>query len=281
MNQITCLSAIFLMGLATSTATLKTIYAVNSAGPAFHDPVTGIDYQSDMYGEGVNHVWPNHVEIGGVENNQLPIYRTVRYDKKKFGYNLPIDGDGDYALLLEFSDDQTSRNVRVMDVVLNNAHTVLKNFDIPWLSGHRMIWNEVIYFSICAGQLYFQHQTSTVINSAVRLEFVSVKFWPHVAAVVLFKGEAGEGKPIIGTRTVIFFDPNGYSCSPPRQPPKIVLDCPDDCPISTSFVCPLENSVLDQMQPLIVFNISNFKLHVQNYGVDHPTTIQRQTFKAT
>jgi Malectin domain len=153
------------------------------------------------------------VKLGGLDISKQAVYRAVRSDRIQFGYDLPITADGDYALLLHFSDDEGTDR-RVFNVVLNGEHTILANFGVARTCGYRNICNELVYFSVCNGQLRANNQVSKVQSGEIRIEFVRVVFHPLVAGIAVIKGEPGKALTIVDTKTVVFFDPkreNGCS----------------------------------------------------------------------
>jgi hypothetical protein len=72
------------------------------------------------------------------------------------------------------------------------------------------VCNEIFYFSICEGVLWFGKQQSTVVGNTIRLQFETVSKQTAAAVIsgiVLYKGQLNDGKEIFGTKTVLWFDP--------------------------------------------------------------------------
>lgn len=85
---------------------LKVIYAVNAGGQE-HTDKHGIHYSADpLHGRiGTASDYGNHLLlIGRVPEQDEVLYRTERYHTATFGYTLPIDGDGEYALIMKFCE---------------------------------------------------------------------------------------------------------------------------------------------------------------------------------
>lgn len=85
---------------------LQLIYAVNAGGDD-HVDSNGIRYVADpLHGViGTASDYGNHLLIiGRVPEQDEVLYRTERYHTATFGYDLPIEGDGDYALILKFCE---------------------------------------------------------------------------------------------------------------------------------------------------------------------------------
>jgi hypothetical protein len=197
--------------LATTSDALEIVYAVNSGGEA-HRSSTGICYATDTNTEGIPYIWP--MDFNGVSGSDKTLYKTAQHDAKKFSYTLPVTGDGWYGLLLHFTEDSTYANRRKFDVLLNGQHTLLSNYNIFNTCGLYNVCNEIFYFSICLGQLQYGNQNSVVQDDKVRLEFISKSVNAVVDGILLVKGKAGEGKFIVGTKTVFYFHPEReYKCT--------------------------------------------------------------------
>ena len=103
----------FLWCVSTATAasadendknSLQVIYAVN-AGGYDHIDKHSIHYESDPLNVGTASDYGNHLLIiGRVPEQDEVLYRTERYHTATFGYDLPLEGDGDYALVLKFCE---------------------------------------------------------------------------------------------------------------------------------------------------------------------------------
>lgn len=85
-------------------ANLKVIYAIN-AGGYDHIDKNGIHYDADPLNIGTASDYGNHLLlIGRVPEQDEVLYRTERYHTSTFGYNIPVSGDGKYALVLKFCE---------------------------------------------------------------------------------------------------------------------------------------------------------------------------------
>lgn len=83
---------------------LQVIYAVN-AGGYDHVDKHSIHYESDPLNVGTASDYGNHLLIiGRVPEQDEVLYRTERYHTATFGYDLPLEGDGEYALVLKFCE---------------------------------------------------------------------------------------------------------------------------------------------------------------------------------
>ncbi|XP_039952161.1 malectin-A [Bactrocera neohumeralis] len=172
---------------------LKVIYAVNAGGQE-HSDKHGIHYSADpLHGRiGTASDYGNHLLlIGRVPEQDEVLYRTERYHTATFGYTLPIDGDGEYALIMKFCEVYFNEpNKKVFDVVLNNKHTVVKELDIFHQVGRGTAHEEYVYFIISNDRLYYKDEQSDIRNGVVRLDFIKGHYDnPKINAFALLKGD--------------------------------------------------------------------------------------------
>ncbi|TMW50691.1 hypothetical protein DOY81_004215 [Sarcophaga bullata] len=194
------LRVILLWCVSTATAasadendknSLQVIYAVN-AGGYDHIDKHSIHYESDPLNVGTASDYGNHLLIiGRVPEQDEVLYRTERYHTATFGYDLPLEGDGDYALVLKFCEVYFNEpNMKIFDVVLNRKHEVVSNLDIFAQVGRGTAHDEYVYFTVSNGKLYYKGDASDVRNNMVRLEFIKGSYDnPKINAFVLFKGD--------------------------------------------------------------------------------------------
>lgn len=169
----------------------EVIYAINAGGDAYTD-VNNIHYDADPLGTkvGIASDHGKQYTIGRVSEWDEYLYQTERYHTSTFGYDIPIAGDGDYALVLKFCEVYfTVPNMKVFDVVLNGEHTAVENLDIFREVGKAVAHDEFIYFTVSRGRLYFKDEESEIRGGRVRIEFIKGnRDNPKVNALVLFKG---------------------------------------------------------------------------------------------
>lgn len=81
------------------------IYAINAGGEA-HTDVFGIKYERDpLFGKvGTPSDYGKQLLIGRVSQNDHILYQTERYHHNTFGYDIPINRDGDYVMVLKFCE---------------------------------------------------------------------------------------------------------------------------------------------------------------------------------
>ena len=83
----------------------EVIYAINAGGES-HIDSSGIKYERDplMGKTGTASDYGKHLMIGRVPASDQILYQTERYHHSTFGYDIPIQDDGDYVLVLKFSE---------------------------------------------------------------------------------------------------------------------------------------------------------------------------------
>jgi hypothetical protein len=69
-----------------------------------HTDVNGISYQKDSLSNGVASDYGKNLLIQRAHPSDMILYQTERYDTNTFGYNIPIKQDGDYVLVMKFSE---------------------------------------------------------------------------------------------------------------------------------------------------------------------------------
>lgn len=194
MTKSLCLALVFVefVCFVKISNAYEVVYAVNAGGGAFTD-TNDIYYEADPL-EGklgtASDFGKTLLKIGRVSEEDEILYQTERYHTDSFHYDIPVSGDGEYALVLKFSEVYfNSPNQKVFDVILNAAHAVIKKLDIFKMVGKGVAHDEIIYFTIERGVLHFEHEESKVRNDRIRLEFVKTNYDnPKINGIVLFKG---------------------------------------------------------------------------------------------
>ncbi|XP_055298716.1 malectin-A [Sitodiplosis mosellana] len=191
-NMNIVLICVELICLVKLSYAYEVIYAVNSGGGAFTDS-HGTFYDADpLEGKtGTASDFGKQLSIGRVPEEDELLYQTERYHVDSFHYDIPIPSDGEYTLVLKFSEVYfNSVDKKVFDVVLNSAHTIVKKLDIFKQVGKGVAHDEVIYFTVLRGMLRYERGESRVRNGQARLEFVKMNGFdnPKVNAIILFKG---------------------------------------------------------------------------------------------
>lgn len=79
------------------------IFAVNAGGDAHVDSY-GVLYQRDFNRVGTESDYGKKLSIQRVKPHDQILYQTERYSQSTFGYDVPVMHDGDYVMVLKFSE---------------------------------------------------------------------------------------------------------------------------------------------------------------------------------
>lgn len=180
---------IALIGEVTSIGQI--IYAINAGGES-HTDTYGIKYERDplMNKVGTASDFGKQLLIGRVPANDQILYQTERYHHSTFGYDIPVKEDGDYVLVLKFSEVYfNAPNMKVFDVVLNGDHTIIADLDIFDHVGRGVAHDEYIPFSVSKGRLLYNEEESDIRGGKIRVEFIKgYRDNPKINAIYVMKG---------------------------------------------------------------------------------------------
>jgi len=182
--------AVLVVSIICESFAYKVIFAVNSGGDE-HVDSNGIKYEKDTLKIGTaSDYGKNLPAIARVPASDELLYQTERYHTSTFGYELPISGDGDYAIILKFCEVYfNTANAKVFDIVLNGDHSILSDLDIFGTVGKGVAHDEYIFFSVSRNRLYYKEEESEIRGGKVRIEFIKgYRDNPKINAVVLIKG---------------------------------------------------------------------------------------------
>ena len=79
------------------------LWAVNCGGDS-HTDIQGITYERDTLSIGTSSDYGKSLNIHRVHPRDEVLYQTERYHTETFGYEIPLKKDGDYVLVLKFSE---------------------------------------------------------------------------------------------------------------------------------------------------------------------------------
>ena len=97
------LTLLLMAALCVSALGLEAIFAVNCGGGRHRDSF-GVEYQKDTLGIGTPSDHGKSLIIRRVPETDAILYQTERYHYQDFSYDVPIPGDGEYVLVLKFSE---------------------------------------------------------------------------------------------------------------------------------------------------------------------------------
>ncbi|CAH4029652.1 malectin-A [Pieris brassicae] len=187
---------IFLFIINYVTGLGEIIYAVNAGGPA-HTDIYGIHYEKDPLQGRIgtaSDYGKQFVMIGRVNSKDEILYQTERYHHNTFGYDIPANKDGDYVLVLKFSEVYfNAPNMKVFDVVLNGDHTIVADLDIFDRVGRGVAHDEYIPYSIKNGKLYYNDEESDIRGGKIKVEFIKgYRDNPKINALYVMRGSIEE-----------------------------------------------------------------------------------------
>ena len=79
------------------------LWAINCGGEE-HTDVHGIHYEADSSDIGVESDHGKSLVIQRVVPQDQILYQTERYHKSTFGYDIPVHRDGEYVVVIKFSE---------------------------------------------------------------------------------------------------------------------------------------------------------------------------------
>ena len=178
---------ILVLWVVSVLAEYEVIFAVNCGGPK-HTDRFGIQYQADSNLEGIGSEYGRGLIIARVHPEDAILYQTERYHVTNFAYDVHIPKDGDYILILKFSEVYfENQGGKVFDVALNGQHTVLKDFDIFAKVGKAAALDEVVPFTVQGSHLTVGGETSD-FDGNLRVEFLKgASDNPKINAIVVVK----------------------------------------------------------------------------------------------
>ncbi|XP_059616630.1 malectin [Phlebotomus argentipes] len=206
--------------LLTGVRAYDVIYALNAGGES-HSDRHGITYERDplMGKVGTASDYGKNIHmIARIADADKILYQTERYHTSNFGYDIPLAGDGEYVLVLKFSEVYfNAPNMKVFDVVLNGEHTVVSDLDIFQQVGRGTAHDEYVYFSVSRDRLYYKEDESEIRDNRVRVEFIKgFRDNPKINALALLKGDL-EGIPTL-PRQMVDPDADFFAAPDPVKP---------------------------------------------------------------
>jgi len=108
---------LFEFALQEVSAVGEVVWAVNCGGDA-HVDVFGVHYQRDWLGVGHASAHGRSVSIRRVPPQDQILYQTERYHTKNFAYDLPVKNDGEYVLVMKFSEVWFTQPNQKVEIVL-------------------------------------------------------------------------------------------------------------------------------------------------------------------
>ena len=102
-SLVISLTSLLLLLLVNYSSAYDLIFAVNCGGNK-HTDRYGIKYASDSNPTGIGSSFGQSLLISRVHPDDVALYQTERYHTSTFGYSTRLRGDGEYLLILKFTE---------------------------------------------------------------------------------------------------------------------------------------------------------------------------------
>lgn len=185
---IVCLCLSLYLNLSVVSG-LNVIYAVNCGGDR-HTDSSGVVYSKDTLNVGIGSEHGKSLIIARVPDADKILYQTERYHYDDFSYDVPIREDGEYVLVLKFSEVYfQNAGEKVFSVRLNGAIMVVEDLDILSAVGYATAHEEYIPFTV-KGNVLEARGGQTAFSGKLVVEFLKGSADnPKINAIVVFKGK--------------------------------------------------------------------------------------------
>lgn len=194
------LDRFFMKNLILLTALIVEVFGINeilvaiNAGGKEHTDVHGVKYTADPARQGIPSDHGKRYIIGRVEPEDQPLYQTERYNTGNLEYELDLSGakDGDYVLVMKFSEVYfEGPNQKVFDIAVND-HTIIPNVDIFAQVGKAVAHDEIVPFTIKSRKLVIAGDSSD-FDGTFNLQFVQgLHDNPKINAFYIMKGKPAD-----------------------------------------------------------------------------------------
>ncbi|KAF6016406.1 hypothetical protein EB796_025290 [Bugula neritina] len=162
---------LLLCNVAQSRAAVNVIWSVNAGGER-HTDSSGIKYNKDTAAVGEASDYGRTMTIFRVPQQDQILYQTERYHTSDFSYNIPLKDDGDYVLVLKFSEVWfNAAHQKVFNVQLN-GEDVVEQLDIYKEVGRGVAHDEIIPFKVKSKKLIVNGKKSDIVGKSVSLTLV-------------------------------------------------------------------------------------------------------------
>lgn len=157
---VSCGKFVFLITLFLLTAQSscldpeKVVFALNCGGDSYEDN-DGVIYEADdFYNTGNPSDYGLQYDIDLTKDEEL--YQTERWAEKDLIYTVPFEEEGNFVLILKFSEVYFSQsNEKIFDVALGDA-IIIKNLDVFDQVGKAKAHDEYVEFQIKNEVLYYK-----------------------------------------------------------------------------------------------------------------------------
>lgn len=165
----------------------KVQLAINCGGGSITTK-TGIRYIADYYyNGGESSAFGEKQKIKYTEDKE--VYHTERWSKDNLEYSIPINGEGSFVIILQFSEVYfSSKGEKIFDVEINGIK-VLIDLDIFEKVGKNSALEEYITIKIIKGELYIKNEKANFDGKNLQISFVKgLHDNPKINGIVIVKG---------------------------------------------------------------------------------------------
>jgi hypothetical protein len=142
----------------------KVLFAVNLGGNA-HEDSNGIMYQKDIWSHSRKHI---RAQVFGASDKDQIIYQRS-FNGEELNIDLPIDGNGDYTLILKLVVDQYHKTI---DVFINNKHKVMENLNITTKVERNAAYDKTLKFAVFEDQLTWKNEKSDIVKNKIKFQLL-------------------------------------------------------------------------------------------------------------
>jgi hypothetical protein len=240
----------------------KVINAINCGGKA-HVDSDGISYEKETNIDRYNLNWYTSINIGNIPKSDRVIYQNVHFFSPQFGYDLNVEDDGQYALIVKNSYANSKKaGSDIFNLTINSNIQLLSNVDqLEHCRGFGESCDDYFYFCVKNNKLHYKNETSTIQHNKIRLLFVTVKHDPTLAGIVWLKGTAGEQKKLKSSNSnhTMYFDPE-QNCNnaEKEENSKIVSLVQELIKLQDNQTAVSSPGLQKLFHPFIILNMVNF-----------------------
>uniref|UniRef100_A0A8R1I201 Malectin domain-containing protein n=1 Tax=Caenorhabditis japonica TaxID=281687 RepID=A0A8R1I201_CAEJA len=147
----------------------RVVMAVNCGGPETVGAY-GIEYSADYSTDGTASDHGMQYSFHNAQPEDLDVYTTERWSSSSFSYEIPV-GDGEYVIMLKFSEVYFQSAGQKVFHVRINSHTAVKNLDIFEAAGGRGFAHDIYVPVVVKGNSISVDGHSRSYDGYIEIEF--------------------------------------------------------------------------------------------------------------
>ncbi|CAD8065823.1 unnamed protein product [Paramecium primaurelia] len=174
----------------------KVLYAINCGAPSNYKSPSGIQYEKDIQTDPetvvADYSLNSEVSSQQIKYTREPeIYLTERHAYKTFSYQIPLQKEGTYTLILKFAEMYFDTKGKRVFHVKFGSQRVIEKLDIVAKVGKYASNDEYIEFEYIAGQVFHNNVlcVDAVQDGKLQVNLEKTKFDnPYIHGIVLYAG---------------------------------------------------------------------------------------------